>query len=108
MVKNILDQANIKNCETRFIQPPQTTYAVYHDSYNAGGADNMNLFKEHDYTIELYSYEVDKDAEKRIEAILKERGIDYEKQERYWIEEEQLYQVIYEFSMLLKDTKEKI
>ena len=39
MVKEILEMAGIKHRETRFIQPPEETYAVFHDSYINRGAD---------------------------------------------------------------------
>lgn len=102
MVKDILEKAGIKNCETRFIQPPDSTYAVYHDSYINRGADQKNLICEHDYTIELYSYSPDPQSESRIEDLLNEKNIEFNKQERYWIESEQLYQVVYEFSAIMK------
>lgn len=88
--------------QTSFLRPPRVTYAVYNDSYTRRGSDDMNLITEHDVTIELYQYEPDPDAEKRIEDQFDLQGIEYEKQERYKIEEEQLYQVIYEFSYISK------
>ena len=72
------------------------------DSFTRRGADGLNLIKEHYYTIELYSYVPDPDAEARIEAILDSLGIEYEKQDRYWIEEEQLFQVVYSFEFIEK------
>lgn len=88
--------------ETRFLKPPKSTYAVYMDSYECRGADGLNLIKDHDYTIELYSYVPDPDAEKRLENTLDSFGLAYEKQERYWIQEEQLYQTIYQFNHIEK------
>ncbi len=88
--------------ETRFLQPPKQTYAVYNDSYSRRGADNLNMIKEHDYTIELYSYKKDSESEKRIEKVLDDLNIEFEKQERYWIQSEQIYQVIYDFNYIEK------
>ena len=88
--------------ETRFLKAPTTTYAVYLDSFTRRGADGFNLVKEHDYTIELYSYKPDPDAEARIEASLDELGLEYDKDERFWIQEEQLYQTIYTFNFIEK------
>lgn len=106
MVKEILTGAGFTEGktfnETRFIKPPNTTYAVYLDSFTRRGADNLNLIKEHDYTIELYSYKSDPTAESKIENELDKRGIEYDKAERYWIKEEQLYQVIYTFNFIEK------
>lgn len=107
MVNNILSSSgfilNKTYKETRFLTPPKdVTYAVYHDSYERRGADNLNLIKEHDITIEVYEYAPDKATEKNIEDVLDALGIEYVKQDRYWIHEEQLYQVIYEFSYIEK------
>lgn len=106
MVKQILTGAGfIENetfKETRFLSPPKTTYAVFEDSFTRRGADNLNLIKDHDYTIELYSYTPDPEAEARIEEMLDNLGIEYEKSPRYWIESEQLYQVVYTFNFIEK------
>ena len=106
MVKQILTGAGfIENKtfkETRFLKPPTTTYAVFMDSFTRRGADSENLIKEHDYTIELYSYRADPKAESKIEAMLDELGLDFDKDDRYWIQEEQLYQVVYTFSYIEK------
>lgn len=106
MVKKILTGAGfVENetfKETRFLKPPKTTYAVYMDSLKRYGADNLNLIKAHSYTIELYSETPDPVAEAKIEAMFDSLGLEYEKQPRYWIQEEQLYQVIYSFDFIEK------
>lgn len=106
MVKRVLTGAGFVEGktfkETRFLKPPKTTYAVYMDSFTRRGADGLNLIKDHDYTIELYSYTPDPEAEARIEAILDELGLEYDKDDRYWIQEEQLYQVVYTFRFIEK------
>ena len=106
MVKEILTLAGFVEGktfkETRFLKPPKTTYAVYMDSYERRGADNLNLIKEHDYTIELYAYKADHESEVSIESVLDTLGIAYEKEPRYWIQEEQLYQVVYSFTYIEK------
>ena len=106
MVKQVLTGAGFSEGktfkETRFLKPPKTTYAVFMDSFTRRGADGLNLIKDHNYTIELYSYKPDPDAEARIEKILDDLGIEYEKDDRYWIQEEQLYQVVYRFNFVEK------
>lgn len=106
MVKQVLTDAGFEEGktfkETRFLKPPKTTYAVYMDSFTRRGADGLNLIKDHDYTIELYCYTPDSEAESRIETALDERGIEYTKDDRYWIQEEQLYQVVYTFNYIEK------
>lgn len=106
MVKRVLTTAGfvegVTFRETLFRHPPKTSYAVYLDSYNRRGADDGNLITAHDYTIELYSYKTDEDSEIRIEKAMDVFGIEYHKDGRYWIESEQLYQVVYTFSHIDK------
>ena len=106
MVKQILTGAGFEEGktfkETRFLKPPKTTYAVYMDSFTRRGADGLNLIKEHNCTIELYSYAPDPEAEAKIETIFDILGLEYDKGDRYWIQEEQLYQVVYTFNFIEK------
>lgn len=106
MVKEILTGAGFVEdetfTETQFISPPRSTYAVYHDSFTRRGADSLNLIKDHSVTIEIYSDFPDLGAEAQIEAMLDCFGIEYEKDERYWIQAEQLYQVVYRFNYIEK------
>lgn len=106
MVKQILSEAGFEEGktfkETRFLKPPKSTYAIYLDSYISRGSDKSNMLKEHSYTIELYSQTPDPEAEYRIENVLDTMGLEYEKQDRYWIQEEQLYQVSYDFDYIEK------
>lgn len=106
MVKKILTEAGFVEGKTfkatRFLRPPVKTYAVYMDSFTRRGADGLNLIKEHNYTIELYEYIPDPDAEMRLEKALDKFGIEFEKADRYWIQEEQLYQIVYDFDYIEK------
>lgn len=105
MVNEILTAAGIPYKETRFLRPPKTTYAVYLDNVEVRGADYCNLIEEHNTIIELYEYEKDVNAEKRIESQFDTLGLEYRKEPRYWLETEQLYQVIYEFNYICKGVK---
>lgn len=106
MVKDVLTGAGFVEGktfkETRFLKPPRDTYAVYMDSFTRRGADGLNLIKEHGCTIELYSYNPDPVAESKIEESLDNFGLEYDKADRYWIQEEQLYQVVYTFNFIEK------
>ncbi len=102
MVEKILKAAGIEYTEGLFRQPPQTTYAVYLDDVEVRGADCINLIEEHSVTVELYEYKKDIESEKTLEKVFDDFGIEYTKQARYWIQEEQLYQVIYEFNYINK------
>lgn len=107
MVKDILTSAgfveNETYRETQFLTPPrEKTYAIYLDSMDSRGADNINLIEDHSVTVELYEYYPDNDAEVRLETVLSKRGIEFHKEARYWLETEQLYQVIYTFDYTIK------
>lgn len=107
MVDEILQDIGIKYKECQFRKAPSPPYAVWHDSFAAEGADMINNVINHDITIELYSDTPRADIEAAIEDKIDERHIKYTKQERYWIESEQLYQTIYEFSFLEKKYEEE-
>lgn len=106
MVKDILTAAGfVENetfRETRFLKSPSVTYAVYLDSVVRRGADNLNMITEHNMRIEVYEYAPDPAAEARIEAQFDAIGQRYTKDERTWIDEEQLYQIIYSFFYIEK------
>ena len=99
MVTKILDRAGVKYRETRYTAKPlPDTYAVYLDDREVGGADGVNCLITHNITIEVYEIKPDKAAELAIEAALDAYGVEWTSQARYWIREEQRYQVIYEFT----------
>lgn len=106
MVKRILNAAGFVEGrtfkQTRFLKPPDDPYAVYMDSYERWGSDDKNFLTEHSYTIELYCRTPSPEKEDAIETALDNAGINYEKQERYWIQDEQLYQTIYSFDYIEK------
>ena len=102
MVREILTATGLPFKESRFLKAPTTSYAVYNDSIERRGGDNINLVSLHDVSIELYTYSPDPEAEKAIEDQFDARGIAYTKASRYWIQAEQLYQVVYDFSYFEK------
>lgn len=61
-------------------------------------ADGQVYYKINEIHIELYTDCKDLSAEQRIEAVLNQHGIFYEKSET-WIESEKLYEVLYSFEM---------
>lgn len=99
MVKEILTNAGFEEDvtfrETRFVKPPRQSYVVYLISYTSRGSDQRNMVRDCTTLIELYAYKADPDAEARIEKQLDERGLEYRKDDRYWIQEEQLFQTVY-------------
>ena len=102
MIKDILTAAGLPFRRSRFLKPPAGTYAVYMDDVSADGPDGMNRIFTHDITVEVYEPEPDDDAEATLEAAINAQGLAWTKQDRYWLREEQRYQVIYEFSYIIK------
>ena len=102
MINEILKPTGLPYKESRFLKPPTKSYVVYNDSIDRRGGDNINLVSQHNITLELDEYEKDLEAEKAIEDSLDANGIEYEKQSRYWIAEEKIYQVVYDFTYIQK------
>lgn len=102
MIEEILRAANIPGEEARFPDPPPVTYAVWFDDVSTDGPDGMNRIFTHNVTIELYEPTKDDAAETALEAELNTRKLRWTKQARYWLSSVQRYQVIYEFSYIVK------
>lgn len=102
MVNKILTDAGVKYKRTRFLSPPAGTYAVYMDDVETDGPDGIPAIFTHNYTIEVYEPTPDDATEAAIEAQLKAAGVQWAKQDRYWLQDSQRYQVIYEFTHIEK------
>ena len=102
MIKTILDAAGVPFRRSRFLSPPAGTYAVYMDDVTTDGPDGINRIFNHDVTVEVYEPKPDDKTEAAIEAALDAQGLHYTKQDRYWLQDVQRYQVIYEFSYIIK------
>lgn len=77
-------------------EPPFICYLL--PSSDNFSADCRAYFKASKVNIELYTNFKDLLAEQKVEAVLDEHGIFYEKSE-VWIESEKLYEVLYQFEM---------
>lgn len=103
MVTNILTASGIAYRRSRFVGKQPPTYAVYMDDVTAAGSDGAEaLVLRHDITIELYESKPNDAAEAAMEAAIEAAGFAWTKQDRYWLQTEQLYQVIYEFTYYTK------
>ena len=77
-------------------EPPFITYLLPgSDNFAADGKVYFRITEVH---IELYTDEKNPEVEARVEAVLDEYGIFYDKTE-VWIESEKLYEVLYSFEM---------
>lgn len=103
MVKEIMELAGIPARRNRFPKPPAGTYAVWLDYVETDGPDGMppGIYR-HDISIEVYSPKPDDKAELAIEAALCVYNRQWTKQDRYWLDDEQLYQTVYSFSYIEK------
>lgn len=62
----------------------------------------MNRILTHNITLELYEPAPDEEIETAIENAIDSKGLRWEKEDRYWLQDEQRYQVIYEFKYIEK------
>ena len=103
MVTKILTRAGVKFRQSRYTAKPlPDTYAVYLDDREVNGADGINCLITHNITVEVYESKPDDATEAAIEEALDFFGMEWTSQARYWIAEEQRYQVIYEFTYIEK------
>ena len=102
MIDEILTASGVKYRRARFIKPPAGTYAVYMDDVMTDGPDGQPRVLTHGITVELYEPAPDDTAEAAIEGAITAAGLQWTKQDRYWLQEEQRYQVIYEFEYIEK------
>lgn len=105
MIKEILTAAGVQHRQGRFPKPPDDTYAVYFDDVERDGADPVAVTPGerlpgtyyHTGRIELYEPKPDDKTEADLEAELDARGLQWTKEDRYWLQDTQRYQVLYEF-----------
>lgn len=84
-------------------ESPSPPFIVYLFPKNKHfGADGVVFYKNTQIDLELYTDKKDLKLEEKIEEILDREKIYYEKSE-VWIESERLYEVLYEFTMEVKN-----
>jgi hypothetical protein len=111
MIREILTAAGVLHRRARFPKPPADTYAVYFDDVDVDAADRvapvtragLPRIYHHDVRIEVYEPSPDDTTEAAIEAELDARGLPWSKEDRYWLQDVQRYQVLYEFSYTSKN-----
>jgi len=82
--------------EELFMKPPSLPYIIFTENNDVSGADNKNCIVDRGISIELYSEEINKVAEKAIENLLDEKAIQYSK-DRTWLNTEMMFETIYDF-----------
>ena len=82
--------------EGEAVDPPFICYLLPgSDNFSADGRVYHKISEVH---IELYTDKKDLSVERKVEAVLDQHGIFYEKSE-VWIESEKLYEVLFSFEM---------
>lgn len=110
MTGKILTRAGVLNQRDRFLRMPAETYAVWSDDITTDSADRLPSIPSavfpriytHHVTVEVYEPKPDDTIETAIEAELDAEGLPWSKQDRFWLEDIQRYQVIYEYSYTSK------
>ena len=110
MIKEILTASGITFRRAQFRKPPAGTYAVYFDDVDVDGADPVTLHSaaglpciyHRSVSVEIYEPHQDDAAEAAIEAAMRAMGIAWHKEDRYWLQDVQRYQVVYTFSYTSK------
>lgn len=82
--------------EGEAVDPPFICYLLPESDNFA--ADGKVYFKANEVHIELYTDTKDLSVEQKVESVLDEHGIYYDRSE-VWIESEKLYEVLYTFEM---------
>jgi hypothetical protein len=106
MVNEILTASGIEYAQGRFLRLPEKTCAVYFDDIEVTAADRVTpptlaglpRIYTHNVTVEVYEPAPDDPSETALEAELDARGLEWAKQDRYWLKDLQRYQVVYDFS----------
>lgn len=110
MVNEILTAAGIEYAQGRFLRLPEKTCAIYFDDIEVITADRVTpptlaglpRIYNHNVTVEVYEPKPDKASESELEAELDARGLEWTKEDRYWLQDSQRYQVLYSFSYTTK------
>lgn len=86
-----------------FKSPPPLPYVIYKEaSARAWGSDEKNGIRASGWLVELYTVTKDPEAQDGLEAVLDERGLDWEMTFDDLIESEGLYLTAYQFETISK------
>ncbi len=102
MISKMLAGTGIPFRRARFPAPPAGSYIVYTDDISTDGPDGIPALLTHALTLELYEAVPDDAAEAAVETAIAARGLQWDKQDRYWLQDAQRYQVVYEFEFTEK------
>lgn len=110
MISEILTAAGVEHVQGHFLRMPAGTFAVYFDDIEVTAADRVATIHAgglpriytHNVTVELYEELPDDAKETAIEDELDTHGLEWTKQDRYWLEDLKRYQIVYEMKYTSK------
>lgn len=97
-IKEMLKNTGYSVAYRFYKSKPEIPYIVYFAEDRNIAADGKVYHKFKRITVELYTEIKDTVAESKVEEILDNKEIFYEKEENY-IDEEEMYQIIYQFEI---------
>ncbi|WP_428817317.1 hypothetical protein ACQR2L_13685 [Clostridium butyricum] len=100
-IKEWLETTGLSVAETYFKKATKLPYIIFIIDENNSGADNQLCICDRDITVEVYSDIINREKEKLIEDLLKEKSINYSKS-RTWIDSEKFFQTSYDFNLYEK------
>lgn len=99
-LKSILDASGIPFAYREWKKGHALPFGVfYFEQDNPFAADGVVYTKTTRYALELYTAEKDPNAEKGLESALTAAGIFYSKTDETYIDDEQMFYVIYEIEV---------
>ena len=104
MIDTILQAAGLPYWPGRCTDgEPPVTYGIYFDEVETDGPDGIVRIYYHDAMVELYEPAIDEAAEAAVEQAISSQGLTWTKSARNWLQNVQRWQVVYEFSYIIKN-----
>lgn len=98
-LKQLLSGLGIQFAYHHWDRPPKMPYGVYFDGYTDNfEADDIAYTVVSHWSIELYARQRDRRLEERLEQLLTDAGLYWDKDAQY-IDSERFYQVVYEIEV---------
>jgi hypothetical protein len=96
-IQTWLETTEIPVKKLRFLKSPSFPYIVWLESSETRGADDKNLIKSRNITVELY-FETEDGAEIQVETLLNALPVEFSK-ETVWLTDEKMFETIYNFEL---------
>lgn len=97
-IKEWLKTIGLPVANTTFKKAVSLPFIVFLEEDNTSGADELICIHDRSITVEFYSSNIDKNIEKLVENLLKEKCIKYIKN-RTWVDEDKFFMTTYDFNL---------